>query len=244
MIEETKKERERRFFYKFLDLRKDDVKIINDDTEKPDFIVNYNNCITGIEVTELLREIGENGSKIKRAESEMKKFVKILQRKYDDKYNDNIFVIFDLNLEYFKDRKVPENIVKEISSLIYDLKNGENEEYIFSSNNQTIKYSNIIRGLVIKENFNNNWSYVSPDVIYPSEKEVSKLIKKKNKKINCYLKHSEKPDKLWLLIVLSGEQISSTIDFEKFNKREVKETSMFEKTFFLNYKEDLVIEIQ
>jgi hypothetical protein len=38
--------------------------------------------------------------------------------------------------------------------------------------------------------------------------------------------------------VLSGEQISSTIDFEKFNKEKIKEKSMFEKTFFLNYEDE------
>jgi hypothetical protein len=242
MTKTTKKEREKRFFYKFLDLKKDDFEIINDDTEKPDFIVNYNNCITGIEVTELYREIGENGSKIKRAESEMKKFVRSLQRKYDAKYNDNIFVILDLNLEWFKDGKISKNIVKEISSLIHDLKNEEKEEYVFSAYNRTIKYSNIIKELTIKEKFN-NWCYVSPDIIYSGEKEFSKLIKKKNKKLTNYLKHSDKPDEIWLLIVLSGEQISSTIDFEKFNKEKIKEKSMFEKTFFLNYEDDLLIEI-
>ena len=43
--------------------------------------------------------------------------------------------------------------------------------------------------------------------------------------------------------MLSGEQISSTIDFERFNEEKIQATSMSAKTFFLNYKNDLLIEI-
>ena len=241
-MDQRKKEMERFFLNRFKELFPEFPLNQLKDSEEPDFIVIIENEILGIEITELYRTPINNEPILQEQESLRNQLANKSCEFYEQIESHPIIVTLHFNSTKFLKKKNLENIAKNILDLVLQNEPDIGKNIILKSLNypksfpQELNAISIFKYKLIKENFwtvaNSGWGHkLTID-------EIQNRIDIKNKKIKNY-KTKNNCSKLWLLIVSSGYNISTTMDFPDDIKQNLFKSN-FDRLFILNDMKEVI----
>ena len=227
----------RRFMKIYNNEYNDSIELIMS-TEEPDFIINYKGNIIGAEVTEVYKEKGPKGSKKRRAEVFQDKFVNNVKKEFKKSYKIKIIVTFSLNKQAFDKPIKDKNTLKLVADLIYNNlpKNGENiilKDEIFN-----LELNEIIDEIIISKKKNyEHWTHIEAEFIGPAIEDIKTTIDEKENKYNNYINHEMRPEEIWLVVIATGNHLSSTIDFKRIKSDAFCLNSNFDKIYLFGFVE-------
>lgn len=203
------------------------------DSETPDFevIINKNNI--SIEHTKLILQ------EKRQVEEYLKKIVRLAQNKFNEKYDDDLYVLITFKNKIFEGGKMEEQkYVDEVFQLVESIYLN-NKDFEFSIHSKYNKFSitkNIETFSIYNNRKMNHWqTFGAWKVDFIDLKWLEKNIKIKEEKIEKYEKTFYEN---WLLFIANFGDKSSSLrtDFTDFS--EIK--SKFDKIFIYSFIEDKV----
>ena len=180
--------------------------------EGPDFLINQNAFILGIEVENYIRGQSSEGSKKRQREMILKNLIDNAKSVFESSCSIPLFASF----VWFPDRQPQQTMMKSFAESIAiiiadhipsEVSALETVEYEELENLPIGDYLHSIR--INRTNKHSSWVSDGGDFTEMRIGEIEWLISSKNSKIDQYLLTC---DKVWLIIVADGEYISSYVD--------------------------------
>ncbi|KAA1244554.1 hypothetical protein [Aquimarina sp. RZ0] len=227
-----KKEIEKRHLTKFVSNEKLKLLVYGiEDSETPDFIVNLGEKIVSIEHTRLINP------DLKKVEQHKDKIIKNAQKRFENKYSEELYVLLTFNNIILESGKsAEEKYTDEVFKLIEEIYLF-NKEYKFriNSRRQKSKVSKLINYFSIDNTWNfANWQHFGA---YRVEKMnmgwFGEVISNKEKNIKRYPKGF---DENWLLLVSDFGTKASTHCYDRIDFSNIK--TEFDKIYLYSYMAD------
>jgi len=231
-MSENKKIRERQFIEEFSKNYPEFPagKIV--DHESPDFLIEHDSKIIGVEIVDYIRGQIKGESAERRNEVLWQKVANEARKKFEAKFTDPLSVRFFWNprhnLRQSEISQLADSAVEIIEKhvpvqLFENIRIGSDElEGILIGT-----ACNLISVWRARNEKKSLWSFVNAGFTEVRNNEIQHLLDSKNDKVQEYLRSC---DTVWLIIVADGRYISSNIDTTSASISHVYKTS-FEKVF-------------
>jgi len=202
------------------------------DSESPDFLIEQNTKILGIEIVDFVRGQSEGESSDRRNEVLWQKIADEARKKFEAKFDTPLLVHFFWNNRYI----LRQSEVSQLADSAVILIEKRIPEKLFESvrigydeldNTLLEKVCHSITVWRVRNEKQSLWSFVSSGWTEVQTNEIQYLLDSKNEKMSDYLRSC---DTVWLIIVADGHYISSNIDITSASISHVYKTS-FEKVF-------------
>lgn len=244
-MSENKKVRERQFIEEFSKNYPEFPagKIV--DHESPDFLIEHDSKVIGIEIVDYIRGQVKGESKERRNEVLWQKVADEARKKFEAKFTDPLLVHFFWNNRHILrqseisqladsaveiiERHVPVQLFEKIR-----IGSDELEDTLIETACHSISV------LRVRNEKQSLWSFVSAGFTEVQNNEIQYLLDSKNDKVQDYL-HS--CDTVWLIMVADGRYISSNIDITSTAVNNVYET-LFERVFIYDRISKIVIPLR
>jgi len=213
----SKKELENKYLKEIVNIYPDFPIGIVMESESPDFLLNFQSKIIGIELTRYSRK--QRGLNVNNREIEKtgNKILKIAQAKFESKHNIFLQVSASWNIQ----KKLTYREIELFSNTFVDIV--ENNipsgihEHLFIDNHDlwTTPLADCCNFFSITRNMTESlWASNEGGFITVVGQEIQELISLKNKKV---AKYKQKCEEIWLIIVCEGKNISSMVDLRDVN---------------------------
>jgi hypothetical protein len=201
--------------------------------EEPDFLIGGGSGVVGVELTALYRTDSDDTLPRHASEGLRDQIVKRAQRIYEDSSGPELWVSVHFS-PYAKLRKslVP-GLATKLARIVAGTNVGMNGSVSLEDDSdapgspEEISMINIRRLQVLTKGF-----WTSPDAAFVPDcepKEIQQIIDKKNKRVASYLR---KCQTIWLLIIVDGFALSSTVNLPDATRSHVYRSG-FNRTFVL-----------
>jgi hypothetical protein len=228
-----KKNRERLFIMEVAAIFPDFPSGTINDSERPDFLISSHSYVVGVEVVGYMRGQNRGESINRRNERLWQQVADMAKQKYERHHSEPLMVHFIWHSHRYPRKAniqqlttsasaiigqfIPQDLFERIRVSSDDLANTPLEEFLHSIHISRVRNDQQVL-----------WSFVNSDFISLTVNEIQDLITSKNPKVPDYLL---KCDKVWLLIVADGQNISSNVDVPEAVKQNTYSSS-FEKVLF------------
>lgn len=214
------------------------------DFEEPDFIINENGRIIGIEVTRYIRKDSETDEPKRHEEIVLDRVLQNAQELFTTKQDIPLFVTaLPLPGKITSMSKSQRNIISK--SLAEIVENNIPQE-IYQNLTIDIDFfdNNLLYGVfssitIMRCKKDSRWVFSDGDWIDASKNEIQNLIDAKNEKYKNYMVSC---DEAWLIIVAEENSISSIISIEGIISHPFE--SYFEKILFYFRNSETVVELR
>ncbi|MHA3045373.1 hypothetical protein JSO61_008635 [Riemerella anatipestifer] len=228
-----KKQVERYELEKFISNEELKFRVYNiKNSETPDFIVNIDKKLISIEHTRLINP------KLKQVEAYREKIINLAQKKFNQKYNADLYVLITFkNIKLNGGKSSEQKYVDEVFNLVETIYlNNKNFNFSVQSKINKSVSESISHFSVYNTREMNHWQHFGAWKVDFIDKDWLKDIIKKKENNIC--KYTEKYTENWLLLVsnFGTKASSSRTDFIDFSDIESK----FDKIFIHNFIADKV----
>jgi hypothetical protein len=211
--------------------------------EKPDFLIERDKGILGIEHKQIFKDAEDHGSSLQAQESLRSKLIKQVKKKYVDLGGEPISVYFTFNFHETIDAKQLFKISENISKLLLPVDLEPNELKQIDLYNNESEYLNVLNSILLHKRIGLNEPNFSPlSMGWTKELRPQRIIneiKSKEEKIDDYRK---KCDEIWLLIVADDFTNASSVDLSNETLKYSYETD-FVKLFFYWHFQKVFVEL-
>lgn len=240
-MDKRKKNAERVFLNRFKELFTEFPQGNIKESEEPDFLVDIENGILGIEITEMYRTPESGNPILQEQESLRKQLANLSKDLFDQKKLNPIFVSLHFNqVNPLKKKNLNSIAQKTIDLVIQNIPKNDNSVILKVANNPE-NFPNELQAIIIFEHkiSSSTWDVANSGWGYDlTTDEIQEVIDKKNKKTSNY-KLKNNCEKLWLLIVTSGYNISTTMNYLE-NIKQHHFNSNFDRLFVLNDMREVI----
>ena len=240
----AKKDRERYYLERvkaiYTDFPSGEIK----ETERPDFLIESETSVTGLDVVDYIREQGERGSPLRHKERVCDKTADMARSTFEAQNQVPLQVLFHWFWHSKPNADERKKIANQIAQLvsrnvpqeIYD------RVYIDPDEEGTTSLGDFLTRISIKRlkpSAKSSWSNVEGGFVEVEAKELQQLISSKEKNIEAYRNNCVAA---WLVIVADATYISSTNELKSSVSQYVF-TTKFDKVLFYNHLNQSVISL-
>lgn len=209
-----KKGKERKNLLEFIEIFPEFKRGEIRDFEEPDFLMEDNSNIIGIEIVDFIRGQNKQGSADRRNEILRQVISEKAKRQFEEKNKVSLLISFFWNSHYLIQEK---EIPKLVESICFTVENHipsnpHDSSNLSSENLAKANLDGVLHSIKIWRNPDTNkslWNITSSGWVSTSIDELQRLIDSKNKLVKSYLRNCNEVE---LLIIADGHFISSMID--------------------------------
>ena len=210
--------------------------------EKPDFLIDRDKGILGIEHKQIFKDAEDHGSSLQAQESLRSKVIKQIKKKYVDLGGEPISAYFTFNFYETIDPNQLSEISENISKLLIPVDLEPNELKQINLYNNESNSLNVLNTIHLHRRIGFNETNFSPlSMGWTKELKPQRIIneiKSKEVKIDDYRK---KCDEIWLIIVADDFTNASSVDLSNETVKYSYKTE-FDKVFFYWHFQKVYVE--
>jgi hypothetical protein len=213
-------------------------------TEEPDFLVNAERGVLGIELTNFIRGQGNKGSKLRQSEVTCDRIVSLAQIKFEQRGQNPLQVRFNWNTYALPNKREENRIIAEIVEVVGRFAPQDTyQSVVLMEELHGLYLGNFISRIsILRKNpaSKSLWANTEAGIIGVSTGELQDIISSKEEKLGTYL---QKCSSIWLLIVADGQHVSSNSDLGEEVRRHVFRGT-FDKVLFYDSFENWIAELK